>query len=310
MNNTNCYQNCTYYYYFDDLHKHHCTDDYNCPENKSKLIIEKGECVEDDSKDDFSNYELQNEDNDKTIENIISKLNNSILEEEEIEEIKNGNDMILTENNELRISLTVSDNQKNKNISSINLGECENKLKEFYNISKNESLLILKIEVKKENMKIPRIDYEVYYPLNGKTLSKLDLNKCDNINIEVYIPIEIDNKDIDKYNSSSNFYKDICYVYTANNGTDIILKDRKEEYINNDMGACEESCNFTDYDYQNKKAICSCEVKKEIKKFSEININKTLLYNSFTDIKNFMNLNVMKCYEKLFCKNGLLYNIG
>ena len=145
--------------------------------------------------------------------------------------------------------------------------------------------------------------------MNGKALSKLDLNKCDNINIEVYIPIEIDNKDIDKYNSSSNFYKDICYVYTTNNGTDIILKDRKEEYINNDMGACEESCNFTDYDYQNKKAVCSCEVKKEIKKFSEININKTLLYNSFTNIKNFMNLNVMKCYEKLFCKNGLLLYI-
>ena len=279
------------------MHKHHCTDDYNCPENKSKLIIEKGECVEDDSKDDFRNYEFQNEDNDKTIENIKSNLNNSILEEEEIEEIKNGNDMILTENNELKISLKVSDNQKNKskNISSINLGECENKLKEFYNISKNESLLILIIEEKKENMKIPRIYYGVYYPLNRKILSKLDLNKCDNINIEVYIPIEIDNKDIDKYNFSSNFYKDICYIYSTNNGTDMILKDRKEEYINNDMGACEESCNFTDYNYQNKKAICSCEV------------NKTLY--SFTNIKNFMNLNVMKCYEKLFCKNGLLYFI-
>ena len=220
--------------------------------------------------------------------------------------------MVLKENDELKISLTVSDNQRNKskNISSINLGECENKLKEFYNISKNESLLILKIEVKKKEMKIPRIEYEVFYPLNGKTLSKLDLNLCNNINIEVYIPIEIDDKDIDRYNSSSDFYKDICYIYKTKDGTDIILKDRKEEYINNDMSACEEICNFTDYDNLNNKAICSCEVKKDIKKFSEININKTLLYNSFTDVKNFMNLNIMKCYKELFSKNGLLYNIG
>ena len=57
-------------------------------------------------------------------------------------------------------------------------------------------------------------------------------------------------------------------------------------------------------------AICSCKVKKELKTYSEININKTLLYKSFTDIKNIMNLNVMKCYKKLFCKKGILHNIG
>ena len=102
----------------------------------------------------------------------------------------------------------------------------------------------------------------------------------------------------------------LCYTYTTENGTDMILNDRKEEFINNDLYGCEENCNFTDYDYENNIAICSCKVKKEIKKYSEININKTLLYKSFTDIKNIMNLNVMRCYKKLFCKNGILHNIG
>ena len=46
----------------------------------------------------------------------------------------------------------------------------------------------------------------------------------------------------------------------------MILKDRKEEYINKDLSLCEENCNFTNYDYENNLAICSCKVKKELKK--------------------------------------------
>ena len=137
-------------------------------------------------------------------------------------------------------------------------------------------------------MKTPRIEYEVYYPLNGKTLSKLDLNKCNDLNIEIYIPLKIDVKDVDKHNSSSDFFhhycSDICYTSKTENGADIILKDRREECVNNDMNACEENCNFTDYNSQYNKAICSCKAKTEVKKFSEININKTLLYDKFIDI--------------------------
>ena len=109
-------------------------------------------------------------------------------------------------------------------------------------------------------MRIPRIEYEVYYPLNGKTLSKLDKNKCNDIYI---IPLILDDKDVDKFNSSSGYYNDICYTSKTENDTDIILKDRKEENVNNDMNACEENCNFTDYDYQYNKATCPCKVKTE-----------------------------------------------
>ena len=158
-------------------------------------------------------------------------------------------------------------------------------------------------------MKIPRIEYRLIHPV-GEKLFILDLNICKDINIIIYNPIKIDKKDIDKYNSSSDYYNDICYPYTTENGTDIIIKDRREEYINNDLKACEENCNFTDYDFENQKAKCSCKIIHYLKKFSDININKTLLKESFTNIDNFMNLNVMKCYKKLFCKKGLLYNIG
>ena len=250
------------------------------------------------------------EDNDNNIEYLRNKLGNTYIKEKQLEEIKNGNDLILIEKNELKISLVASDKLINKNNTTIILGECENNLKEFYNISKNESLLILKVEVIKADMKKPRIEYEVYYPTSENKLYKLDLNICEKTTIIISNPMNLEEKNIDKYNSSSDYYKDICYTYSTENGTDIILNDRKEEYINNDLSPCEENCNYTNYDYENNVAICSCKVKKELKKYSEININKTLLYMSFTDIKNIINLNVMNCYKKLFYKKGILYNIG
>ena len=63
---------------------------------------------------------------------------------------------------------------------AIDLCKCENILKNEYNISYNDSLYILQIISKEdENMKIPKIEYEVYYPFyNNNTLTKLDLNLC------------------------------------------------------------------------------------------------------------------------------------
>ena len=117
-------------------------------------------------------------------------------------------------------------------------------------------------------MKKQRIEYEVYYPSNENILYKLDLNICQDINILIYSPMKLYDKNINIYNSSSDFYKDICYEYSTENGTDIILNDRKEEYINKDLNPCEENCNFTEYDFENNRAICSCEIKKEIKTYS------------------------------------------
>ena len=159
-------------------------------------------------------------------------------------------------------------------------------------------------------MKTPKIEYEVFYPLNGKKLEKLDLNKCKDMKVDISIPYRIEDKDLDKYNSSSNFYNDICYKYESDKGIDVSLNDRKNEYINNDMNVCEEKCDFIDYDKNNLKAKCSCEIKNTMTSFSEIINNRTLLLNNFKDIKNLVNLKIMKCYKNLFSKNGITNNIG
>ena len=62
--------------------------------------------------------------------------------------------------NDITLSILTTENKKyisNINISSIDFGECENELKEIYNIS--EPLIIVKIDYKQNNSLIPIIEY-------------------------------------------------------------------------------------------------------------------------------------------------------
>ena len=113
-------------------------------------------------------------------------------------------------------------NQKNNredNISIVELGECEIELRNHHNISKKDSLLIFKIDIYKEGSLTPRIEYEIY---DSKTKDQLDLSIYNHTKINILVPAIIEKDDINKYNSSHEYYNDICYTYTTDNGTDII----------------------------------------------------------------------------------------
>ena len=65
--------------------------------------------------------------------------------------------------------ITSTYNQYNKeyiNISNILLGKCETILRNYYNISNDTTLLIIKIDIFEQGFLIPIIDYEIY---NSKT---------------------------------------------------------------------------------------------------------------------------------------------
>ena len=58
-NDTNCYENCEYYYYFDSNQKYLCAPNNFCPENY-KLIDEKNKCIDKCSNDKIYRYEYKN----------------------------------------------------------------------------------------------------------------------------------------------------------------------------------------------------------------------------------------------------------
>jgi hypothetical protein len=58
LNITNCYQNCSFYYYFDDSNEFHCIE--NCQGKYNKSILEKSKCIDDCKKDDTYRYAFNN----------------------------------------------------------------------------------------------------------------------------------------------------------------------------------------------------------------------------------------------------------
>ena len=403
-NYMNCYENCSYYYYFDENNNFYCTNNYSCPEEYNKFIPDKMKCVNDCNKDDIFKIEINNicykENPEKILSTFISTdkyntntntnyiLNNisdnelEISDNNYIEMNCNGdksslkiklydcpqnsliNDLInnicklkyqndgleiLKENKEytknmdllldnieycfisskyddsnidngldeiividkIKITLTTSENQKNQidnNMTIIDLGDCEDLLRENYNITTGK-LYMKKIDIIQDGMKIPKIEYEIYGKLNGSNLEKLNISICNNVKINLLIPISL-SENIDKLNSSSGYYNDICYPATSDFGTDITLKDRKEEFINNNKTVCQEDCDFSEYNYNQQKVKCSCKVKDSSTSIINMNINKQKLYENFKNIENILNINILKCYKILFIKDSLLYNIG
>ena len=366
-NDTNCYKECEYYYYFDNEKNYFCTKE--CPNMYNKLIENKMKCIDDCSKDNIYKYEFENKCYNKCPENtkknkyycvfqcpedspyeilefkecvnncsmsdIVNKIcilnNKNIPKNEELQEeiLKNIQEKLMIneintsnadsmedtviEEKGISYTITTTNNQKNNqnnNVTTINFGDCENKIKEYYGIQINKSLYILKIDITEEGMSIPKIEYEVYYPLKGENLVKLNLTICEDSKIDISIPAKINENEIDKHNQSSSYYNDICYSYTSENGTDVTLKDRRIEYLNNNYTLCEENCDFTSYDQKTKKALCSCKIKIKLPLLSEVKIDKSRLYDSFTNIKNIANFEILKCYYLLFTKDGNKNNIG
>ena len=190
----------------------------------------------------------------------------------------------------------------------MDLGHCEIELKKDYNISSNDSLYIFQIISEEEGMKIPKLGYEVYYPLYNDTLTKLNLTSCEDTKIEISISVEI-NDTLDKYNPKSEYYNDICSKVTSESGTDICLKDRRNEFVDNNMSLCEENCELIDYNYTTKKAKCLCEVKLETTDNYDIKFNKKDFFKSFADVKNIFNVKIMKCYGIVLIIKSLKRNI-
>ena len=243
----------------------------------------------------------------KNIETEIIDGNMNDLLENVINEIKK--DLIIEEKN-CFVEITSSYNQNNKkysNISTIQLGDCENILKDKYNISEEQTLIILKIDYYEEGSLTPIVEYEIFHPI---TKEALNLEYCNETKINLLIPATIDESNLLKYNSSSEYYTNKCYPTTSANSTDITLDDRKNEYINNNLSLCESNCDYNGYDIKNKKVLCECEVKDKFDFISDISIDKTKLLEKFKNFSENLNLHVVLCYYIFFTKEGFTKNIG
>ena len=336
-NYNNCFEKCQFYYYINDSYFYRCTNNNSCPDNFKNLIIDKKKCVSNCNLDDIYIYEynnicykecpeytINNKTNnicyldynlykkDKKIEDFEEKIKKGDLDNIIKDLIENKKDHIEKENDTI-FEITTTENQKNNsnnNISTIDLGNCEKELRDFYKINEKVPLIIFKIDYYPSDTLIPIIGYEIYHPIEKY---KLNLSYCNSTQIKLNVPVTIDENKLYKYNPNSDFYTDNCFAYTTENGTDIILNDRKQEFIDNKLSLCENNCEYVDYDKDTKKSSCQCIIKNKIELISEIINNPNKLSNNFSsgesDSSN-ANLATIKCTKQLFSKDGLIKNIS
>ena len=306
-----CQAVCTEENPFEILATQECVKNCNINDIKNNLCILNYKTNKDNKENNNENKKEEEEDL-KEQELMNQNVEESLASGEyNTSNLDNGEDDIIKDD-KMTITITTTQNQKdnkNNNMTVIDLGECETLLRKEYKIPDSETLYMKKVDLIQEGMKIPKVEYDVYCKFSGTNLVKLNLTVCKNSRISLSVPVEI-SESLDKLNSSSGYYNDICYVATSDKGTDISLKDRKTEFIEGKKTVCQDGCDFSDYDYKTQKADCSCKVKESSSSILDMKINTTQLKENFMDVKNIANINLMGCYDVLFSLNGIKLNIA
>ena len=214
----NCYIKCDNLFYLDEDNNITCVLGPKCPNEYSKLILDKKQCIKNCTNEneyiyEYKNYcykacpngtmeldimpffcisictkefpfkliksddcvqycpisdirsnncELYYKENNTNIEDkIIYCIQQDLTKGYNTSEVDDGNDVIFDRNSSVYIITSTINQKKESNRPTINLGNCETSLKNFYNITKEEPLYILEIEMNISFMKIPKIEYEV-----------------------------------------------------------------------------------------------------------------------------------------------------
>ena len=85
---------------------------------------------------------------------------------------------------------------------------------------------------------------------------------CDDNELNINVPTQkLNESKIYIYDPDSAYYTDKCNPTTIETNYDIILSDRQDYFIVNNLSICENNCVLKEYDTENKQSICSCNIK-------------------------------------------------
>ena len=220
----------------------------------------------------------------------------------------------------LQISNTMNEAKaRESGEASMDMTECENILREIYDIDMDLPLIVLKYMNDDASGIEQTFQYQIFHPI---TREKLNLSYCENTTVDVYVPFELTEEQESLYNNlidqgydpmnlNDRFYREICTPYTSENGTDVLLDDREEFIYSSIVNAtlCPVGCDYTEF-YANKKYIkCECGANNsDIVTLDIEHLSGENVYKSFLSTMKSTNYKVMRCYNlvfnfKIFCHN-------
>ena len=248
-------------------------------------------------------------------ERIIEERNDDIISNSQKNKLYNGQDYIIQIYNSSRSSMVIAINQQS-NTSIINLQDCKNYLESKY----GSPIIIYKIDLQRENGITNQVEYSIYSN-NGNEIS---LNECSNYKMTISNPLDLNNISLDKkkinstgkegydiFNPEDKFYTDICTPYTNENGIDVPMEKRKSDYYIS-LDFCEENCKYVNFNYENYRVNCSCNIKTSInnEQTSTFTNNSISSDSDFYNVYSNSNLLVFKCFKLVFSKKGFSKNWG
>ena len=233
-----------------------------------------------------------------------------------------------------------------RRISIIYLSECEKIIKRLNDIPEYEDLLILKLDLyrneKTNEIITNKVEYKIYNSLDG---SVLDLGICDNYPINIITPTTIVNENIEENEKLlkklknvlkegyepfilySNFYTETCEQFSNENNVDMTLKDRRK-YIYEKVKKfqfCEKNCYYKSTDENLNFVNCICKIKttqdlenivfnfntleeENKNNYANDKLSKILENIENSKINDYFNFYLIKCYKLFFSKKGFYYN--
>ena len=136
------------------------------------------EAIKDILKNEGNENQKSKEEEIKYYDNILKNIEDIFTSENyNTSNLDNGYDDYVNIG-KMSLTFTTTENQKNNlynNMTTIDLGECEDLLRYYYNISFNETLYMKINEIAQEDTKASKIEYDIYCKLFNTKLIKLNL---------------------------------------------------------------------------------------------------------------------------------------
>ena len=182
-----------------------------------------------------------------------------------IEEFASYGKTIVGDNFSLQIYTTDSPIQ-NSNTSSFDFSSCEDAIRnKVSSLSSNEPLYIIKIDQDSNDI-VKDVSYKVYSGTDNEISSSVYEGEIVSISYPINEDIlDLSNgeamaeKGVDVFNATDPFFSDLCYPYSTDNGTDMILKDRRKDIYQN-VSFCDSNCVYKGINYTTRMVECDCTV--------------------------------------------------
>ena len=179
---------------------------------------------------------------------LIQNIKNGTLNQLLSQIAKKNQSIVIEDGKDIHLLSGLGSNLNRKEYSSIDFGECEKLLRSEFDINETEPLILYEIEHSVDGFNIPIIEYTLFSQ-DGKI--HLNLSLCDKMKIKYNIPVDINENEINKYDPSSEFYNDECNKYSTEDGIDMTLYDRKNDYNTKNMSLIEKEYIFIGYNTLN-----------------------------------------------------------